>query len=451
MKISYANLLRGSAWLIGTFGISLALRVVSSVILARLLAPEAFGIMVLVLSLMTGAELLSNVGFGQSVISNKNSDQPDFLNTVWSLRLVRGLLLSIASVLLALPLANFYERPILAIILPIVGLYFAVDSLGSLTIFVLQKQLKTPRLAIFDLRADLISTPIVLLFAYANPTIWALVLASLLPPIIRSISSYLVMPELRHKFHISKEYTKQILSFGRWLFLSSVMFFLAANFDRLYLGKNLSFALLGIYGIARNFPEILNSLAYRLIFTLIFPLTATHTNIARGELKSQFRFVRASFLLLSACGISAFAAVSDLLIKLLYDHRYHDAGWMVCILTIGLWFSILSTFSEATLLGFGKSSYGAFANCLKFVWLLISLPFCMLNYGLPGVVFAVALSDLCRYVPLLVGQRREQFSFLRQDVALTLFMLVMFGFLEWLRFVFGFGTSFADSPFSALF
>jgi hypothetical protein len=86
------------------------------------------------------------------------------------------------------------------------------------------------------------------------------------------------------------------------------------------------------------------------------------------------------------------------------------------------------------------------SNALKLAFLVIGLPIMVKSFGLLGGVAVVALSDLCRYFPVLVGQRRERFSFGMQDLLLTCAVFAIIALLEWLRWTFGFGTSFDTLP-----
>jgi len=83
------RVMRGAAFTSGGFVLSQGMRFASNLILARLLFPEAFGLM----ALMTGLTMLSDTGVPQSIMQNKRGEDPDFLNTAWTLNLMRGVVL----------------------------------------------------------------------------------------------------------------------------------------------------------------------------------------------------------------------------------------------------------------------------------------------------------------------------------------------------------------------
>src|SRR5262249_2909326 len=150
------------------------------------------------------------------------------------------------------------------------------------------------------------------------------------------------------KFYLSKRYAFEILHFGKWIFVSSIVYFLAMNFDRLYLGKVIPLGVLGVYGIARTFSELSSMLVLSLGHTVLFPFITAHSHVPRADLRQQIVKIRTKFLLLSALSISLFASIADLLIKFLYDERYQEASWMLPVLITGSWFSILANINEST-------------------------------------------------------------------------------------------------------
>src|SRR5262249_5989257 len=237
MKISRLALAKGVGWTVGAYALMLSLRLITNIALARLLAPELFGIMLMVNSLRTGLDLISDVGIGQNIVQNKNAEDPNFYDTAWTLQLIRGFLLWIACCAAAVPLAQLYQAPILSLVLPVAGLYFVFGGLSSISPFLLQKRQQLARLNAFDVIITFVSAIAHVVFAYLSPTIWALVLGGVVASAATMIGSYFLLPDLRHRFYIFKQYAWEIITFGKWIFISSLVYFLSMNFDNLYLAK----------------------------------------------------------------------------------------------------------------------------------------------------------------------------------------------------------------------
>ena len=104
-------------------------------------------------------------------------------------------------------------------------------------------------------------------------------------------------------------------------------------------------------------------------------------------------------------------------------------------MAVGIWFSIISNINETTLLALGKPVYAAIGNSLKLCYLLIGLPIGFAEYGALGLVVVVATADIYRYFPILLGQIREQFSFLAQDLFASLMMFAFVSFWVWVRWL----------------
>jgi O-antigen/teichoic acid export membrane protein len=446
MTISLRFLLKNTIWTVGAYGIQVALRLVTSIILARLLAPELFGIMVIVTSLKVGIELISDVGIAQNVIYHKDANDPKFYNTAWTLQVIRSVGLWLIAVIAAVPISRFYQSPILAFVVPLVVFNSVLFGLSSVSVPLMQKRLQVKRLNLFEIAFALFSLITSVIFVYISRTIWALVFGGLFQSAVFLVASHFLLLDVKHRFFLSRQYTKEILHFGKWIFVSSIVYFLSTNFDRLYLAKVIGLELLGIYGIARSISEMLSVMFLRFGNYVLFPLISSHHEMSRSDLRNQLIPIRARSLLLVGVGFSLVVAISDLPIKIFYDERYQAASWMLPLLITGSWFSILANLNEATLLGLGRPVYSATANCTKFVFLLIGLPIGVTKFGLLGGIVVVAMSDLFRYFPIAIGQLRERFSFVAQDFFVTLTVLLLIGLWEWLRGVSGLGYSFGSLP-----
>jgi O-antigen/teichoic acid export membrane protein len=434
------KLLRYTGWIIGTFGVGQVLRLIVNVVLARLLAPEIFGVMAIVNSLRTGFELFTDVGIGQNIVQSKWGAEPDFYNTAWTVQVIRGVLLWLASIVAGPLVANFYEIPILGEIFPTLGLLFVIAGLSSTSIFVLQKQMLVAKRNIFEVFFELIAAFVFISVAIFNPTIWGLVLSNIIAAAMRAAGTHFISKDLGNRFLISRGHLVEIVKFGKWIFFASVAFFIATFIDRLYFGTVFPLALLGVYGVARTLADGLSLLASRLTAFIVFPYVSNSMDQPRSELRQKISSVRFGMILLAAVCIAAVASSSDFIIQLLYDRRYWDAEWMLPLLCIGSWFAILGNLNESVLLGFGKPAYPALANTVKLGFLVVGLPIALQYFGAAGAITVVMLSELLRYVPTSLGMYREKFGFGIQDLVATLTMLTVIVLFDMIRWTIGVPT-----------
>ena len=120
--------LRGGALTILGFGGSQALRFASNLILTRILFPEAFGLMALVYVFMQGLNNFSDVGITPAIMRSQRGDDPEFLNTAWTMQIIRGFTLWMVTFIIAWPAAQFFDAPLLAQILPAVGVTLFISG-----------------------------------------------------------------------------------------------------------------------------------------------------------------------------------------------------------------------------------------------------------------------------------------------------------------------------------
>ena len=436
--ISSKKLVAGIGWTTVFYFIAVAFRFVSSVILSRILSPNIMGMMVVVNTIRIGAELFSDIGIGQNIIHNKNGDKPTFFNTAWVIQIVRGFLLSAILIFTAPLIADYYQVD--AIIIQVSALTLAISGMMSTSIYMLQRNLRVVQMSAFELSQEVLASVIAILFALYSPTIWSLILANLLATAIRIASTYCLL-DARQRVIFSVQYARQIVSFGKWITLSSLLMFLCANFDRLYLAQVVPLATLGVYGIARAIADVPSALVNRLSHSLVFPVIASARATPLQEVRKQLAPLRLKLLIAAAFMLASGICVADLVIKMVYDSRYVEAAWMLPVLLGGIWVTILASLNEYSLLGLGRPVYGVIGNSLKLGYLFVALPLAFASHGAPGVVIGIALADLPRLLTALVGQARERFSFLAQDVGTTALLIAFTAVLFFARYTAGFGSS----------
>ncbi len=431
--------IRGTVWTVASYGTSQILRLGSNLILTHLLFPKLFGLMALVYVFITGLHMFSDIGIGSSIIQNKRGDDPAFLNTAWTLQIIRGIGLWFCCVLIAWPVAKFYSEPQLLWLIPVVGLNTVISGFNSTALFTLNRHIAVGQLAIFELGGQIISIAVILVWAWFSPTIWALVVGSLVSSSIQMVWSHRLNPGSPSRFAWDKEATHDLFSFGRWIFISTIVTFFASQADRLILGKLLSLEILGVYGIALTFSEIPRNLILTLSSKVIFPVFSKFNHLPRETLRAKILHNRKPVLIAMAVGLTVLVSFGDVLILSLYDRRYAPASWMLPLLALGIWPVVLSQTIESSLFAMGKPIYATFGYFLKFLLIVFGIPLGFSIMGLPGAILLIALNDLPFYGVVTYGLCREGLNSVVQDIMATALFLGLLTVVLMGRFFLGFG------------
>ncbi len=321
-----ARSLRGGGMTLVSIMGSNVLRLVSNLILTRILFPEAFGLMALVQVFVTGLKMFSDIGIVASIVQNKRGDDPVFLDTAWSLQIVRGFCLWVASIALAYPAAQLYGEPLLIWMLPIVGLTSVIDGFRPTKIATASRHIHLGRITFITLVSRVISVILVVALAWAMESVWALVIGSLIGSALSNTGLHLFLPGRRDRIKIEREACREILSFGKFIFLSTLSSFLIMQGDRAILGLFLTTTELGVYSIGLLLGTLPNLIGKALARNIFFPLyrirpPAESLENQRKIFKAR-RLVTAGALALSA----ALGAAGPWLIGVMYDDRYLLAG-----------------------------------------------------------------------------------------------------------------------------
>jgi O-antigen/teichoic acid export membrane protein len=417
--------IRGTAWVVLTYGISLVLRIGSNLILTRLLNPEMFGKVSLVWVFLGALVLFSDLGVAPSIIQSKRGDDPDFLNTAWTIQVIRGFVLWAGSFLVAWPVASFYGQPELLLLLPFMGLFLVIDGFNPTKRITLNRQLSMRHISTLEISAQVISGIILIVWAWLNPSIWAIASAGVISAVITLILNIWSIPGPLNKFAWDQSAVREILNFGKWIFASSAMHFLATQTDRLVLGKLISLSMFGIYNLALGIAILPSTLIEKVGGTVIFPSLAKLIHLERSELRAKILKNRGLVLAAISVLLALLISTGDIIISIMYDERYSQAGWMLSVLSLGIWPLALTNTIGPVLLALGQSQYSAFGKFLSFLFLILGIPLGAHLAGDFGAVVAVPLSNLPIYIANLYGLWKERLLCIGQDFRLTLVFLAI--------------------------
>ncbi len=397
-----ARALRGTAFTVAGFGGSNVLRLASNLILTRLLFPEAFGLMALVQVVLVGLAMFSDTGVNMSILQNPRGLEPAFLRTAFSVQVARGLLLWAVACALALPFAAFYEQPLLAWMLPVMGLTAVIDGLASMKLHTANRGLLLGRITAIDLAAQVFSIAATVGLAIVLQSVWALVIGAVLGSACKAALSHVAMPGPRDRLGWDRSAAGELFGFGKWIFVGSVAGFLIGSADRAILGRFVAIGTLGIFNIGyflATVPSMLsNQISRRILIPVFVTLVDDPPDVARRKLRRARAPVVGGLVALSLC----IAVVGERAIGLLYEPQYALAGPILVLLALSGALPIVTGAYGSMLLAQGRSREFTLYICT-----LAAVKTALLLYGVSqfGIVGALAAPGLAALLTYPLGAR----------------------------------------------
>jgi O-antigen/teichoic acid export membrane protein len=238
-----------------------------------------------------------------------------------------------------------------------------------------------------------------------------------------------LVPGVRNSFRWDKEAVHSIVHFGRWVLLATAFWFFASQADKLILGRLIGLSLLGIYGLAYQLSDIPRAIILALSSRVAHPFISRIISEPIDEFRFKFFRYRSFALLAGAVMLSIMVTWGGQLIRWLYDSRYHEAAWMIPLLALGLWHTLLYQTTFPVLLVMGKAKYGAVGNAAYCATIIAGLPVAFHFFGMFGAVVAVAAGDFPLYLIVQYGASRQGLRPWRQDLQMTaVFVSALFVF-----------------------
>lgn len=365
------------------------LRVVSTILLTRVLAPEVYGVVGIIVSIAFILEMLTDLGFQAFVIRHREGDDPRFLDAIWTIRLIRSLMLTVALVLLAQPIANALDKPELGGMIALSASFFLIDGLSSLTLLTALRRGLLLRLSLMELGVAVAQLIVAVLLAMAWRNAWAMVVATLVGTSLKSICSYIVFPDSRRRFRFDSAYASELWRFARFVTGSSIISMVLIQADKIVLARVLPLDVLGLYVLAGNLA--LAPLAFTNAYAtrVLYPMFARTAREQPERLPQMFYAARRGGSMLYMFGAGGLIGVAPLLIAMLYDDRYSGAATFLRLLAITPLFALASAATNEVLTASGRVQSTLQLSFVKLAWLTVAGVAGFVWFGPIGLIAAV--------------------------------------------------------------
>lgn len=345
-----ARAMQSSAWVVVGFAGQRGLQFISNLILTRLLFPEAFGVMALASVFFVGLGMFSDIGLKPAIIRDNRSRDPSFLNTAWTIQVVRGFGLFGAGCLLGYPVSVLYGEPVLFPILMIVSSTAAISGFQTIGLATSERDLKFFKPTAVALLGQAVSIVALVFLAWYWRSVWALAVGNVIGSVATVLIGHWLLRSHRHRFSYDKRFAQSIVHFGRWIVLSTMVTFLGGEGLRAIQGKLLTLSEFGVLTIAYTIAVIATELPARLSNTIGLPALAEARQAGQDRVAHVLWQMRKRLILIAVPMAIVVAMISTPFIEIFYDQRYHQAGDFIKLLILANIISIVSSGYYAAIL-----------------------------------------------------------------------------------------------------
>lgn len=382
--------------------------------MTRLLVPEMFGVMAIAMMVMMGLAMFSDLGLRQNIIQSSRGGDPAYLNTAWAIQIIRGSLLWVLALCTSLlifaanhiglvPKASVYADPYLPYVIAVVSISVAIGGFQSTKFSEASRRLSLGRVTQIQIAAQILGLICMIGWVSIDRSIWALVAGSICSAVATTLLSHIWLPGVTNRWQWDRSAVYEIIHFGKWMFLSSILGFLANNADRILLGGFVDATTLGIYSIAytiiSSIVQILNKIFSDVSYAA-FSEVARERPFALKRTLYRFHTLTASFTYFCS---GVLLVSGNTLIRLLYDPRYAQAGWMLEVLAIGL-VAFPFGLSIYCLLARGLPKIFTTLIAVRVVLTITLIPPGFHFFGVPGALWAIVASQLSMLLPTIYYQ-----------------------------------------------
>lgn len=389
---------KGVSWMGGLRASTRVLAIIKIAILARLLAPEQFGLFGIASLVLVFLEVVTQTGINVFFIQGEGKLK-NYINTAWVVSIVRGLVISLLIFTVAPGIATFFNSPDSIYLLYLIGIVPAIKGFINPAIIRYQKELQFNkefmlRFSIFTFDAIVAIT---LAYVTKNPSslIWGLIAGAFLEAIL---SHLLVKPRPRFSFELEK--TKKIIKRGKWITLAGIFEYFFIQGDDIVVGRLLETRMLGLYQVAYRISTIPITETGMILSRVTFPVFSKFSEDARRLRRAFIRTTAVLFIFVVPFGLVLFFFSEEIILIVLGSDWLETAPVLKVLAAFGVIKAIKDS-SYSLFKAVKKQEYITTITLVSIVGMAIFIIPFVNKAGILGAAYAATIGLLLS-LPLVV-------------------------------------------------
>jgi O-antigen/teichoic acid export membrane protein len=402
------------------------LRLVSNLILARLLSPDTFALTGLAITIVFALEMMSDGGVRPFILRHKSGDQAEFLQTTWTIQLIRNFLLTTLLFFSAETLAEYFKIGELEDVLKVLCITVLLRGFVQIGYIALERQYKIALILYIQFWCNTFAIIFMVVGVYFTESYWPIVFSSIVRTSLQIFLGHFFIGYHGTGFRWDSRLLFEFLGWAKYIIPSSFITLIIMQVDKLVLGSTLSTTELGLYFVAFS----LSSAVYLLCHQYVKGVLQAYLSIVYRETPSQYieKYYRKKNKLISllSFGIGLLCGASYLFFWLLYDERYLSSAYYLQFLLIRPVFLLFTYSSEVTLLLLGQLRATLIVNIIRLLWLAAAMPLGYHYLGVLGLLLSIALIELCPAVYLIVKLKMIGMIKIRKEIIILVPAIIGF-------------------------
>ncbi len=371
-----------------SYALTSGVRLISSLVLTRLLNPEAYGVMGILFSVAYMLEMISDVGTASLLIRHERGGEKRFVHAAWTIRLIRSVFNCTALYALAPVIAGIYELPVLTEALRLFSLWFLLQGMESMSFALAQRDQRAKIGNYVDMVTSLVMTAVVVGLALALRDYTAFIYGALLQRLVTTAASHFFYREIGVGIVFDRQAAREQFDFAKYVLPSGLTAVVLSQYDKFVLLKLFDLQMLGIYGLAGNMIGPVGGLVMHNCRALLYPRSAEYFRQDRASAGHRYYTENARLVAVVTLLPAAIAGFSGLLVQILYDARYALAGGVLMALAWGTVLGAFQNMSESLLMASGRTHVALVGNILRVVLIGPMLFIGYRLFGFDGFVWA---------------------------------------------------------------
>lgn len=442
-----SNTIAGVKWsAIDKFSVQ-GVQFVISIILARLLQPDVFGVIAMLTIFIAISQTFVDSGFSNALIRKVDRTADDF-STVFIFNIVVGILCFVVFSLCAPFIAEFYGMPILTEVIPVLAITLILDSLRIVQISIFTINIDFRTISIINFSSALISGICGIILAYSGFGVWSLVMQTLIRSALASFLTF-CMSKWKPLWKFSISSFKSLFSYGSKLLAAGLINTIYSNISPLLIGRFYTSKDLGLYDRGRQFGILPSNYIVQIFVRVTFPILSQIQDDQQLLIQTYRKYIKLTSLVMFFI-MALIVALAKPIIMILLTPLWSDAIIYLQLFCLAEMFNHITNLNLNLLQVKGYSNYFLKLEIIKksisFALLACAIPFGIIAICISQIIYSqIALYINTYYTQKLfgVGYFTQMKDFLKYLVAafaacIPSFMMVSFDFPYLLTILLGF-------------